>query len=201
MQGDFPGDGPMNVWRNQPREKSKMTLRLMQRKSRDYRATTRKKLMGTLAGPLATGLLYVLGMRTFVSLRQLLQPLFAFALVWSLVGLYFMTRSMWSAAMPADAGLSSGLEFCRKEVERQRDLLRRALLWSFGPVLLAIGTFILGLLMAGTKDRGIIPNGLPFLILVLVWIVAYFIVRLREKRALQRQFDELNEIERENRSE
>ena len=99
--------------------------------------------------------------------------------------------------MPADAGINAGLEFCRREVERRRDLVRRILLWSFGPVMLAIGTFIFALSMAGTRERGLFPNGLPFLIAIVVWIVVYFIIRLREQRELQREIDELNDIEKE----
>ena len=63
--------------------------------------------------------------------------------------------------MPGEAGLSPGLEFCRREIERQRDLLRRVLLWSFGPVLLTIGTFILALAMVGTKERGYSRTDFP----------------------------------------
>ncbi len=198
MRDDLPGDGPMNIWLNQPTEKPTMTLKLIQQRSRDLRTRTRKKMLGTLAGPLVAGFLYAFGMKEFVSLRQVLQPPFAFALAWSLAGLYFLNRGMWSAAMPADAGLSTGLEFCRREIERQRDLLRKVLVWSFGPMLLAIGTLILGLAMAGTRDLGIFPNGLPFLILVVVWMVAYFIIRLHEQRTLQLELDELSEIAREN---
>jgi hypothetical protein len=47
------------------------------------------------------------------------------------------------------------------EIERRRDLLRRVLLWSLGPVLLAIGTFILVLAMIGTKDRGLSRMDFP----------------------------------------
>jgi hypothetical protein len=65
-----------------------------------------------------------------------LHPLCAFTLVWSLVGLYFLNRGTWSTVMPGVAGLSTGLEFCRGEIERRRYLLRRVLLWSLGPVLL-----------------------------------------------------------------
>jgi hypothetical protein len=198
MRDDLPGHGPKNIWLNQRTEAPTMTLKLIQQRSRDLRAKTRRKLLGTLAGPLAASLFYAFGMKEFAPLRQVLQPLFAFALAWSLAGLYFLNRGMWSAVMPGDAGLSTGLEFCRREIERQRDLLRRVLLWSFGPVLLAIGTFILALAMVGTRDRGIFPNGLPFLILIVVWIVGYFIVRLREQRELQREIDELNDIEKEN---
>ncbi len=199
MPGDLPGDGPKDIWLNQPTEIPTMTLKLIQQRSRDLRARTRRKLLGTLAGPLAAGLFYAYGMKEFGSLRQVLQPLFAFALAWSLAGLYFLNRGMWSAVMPADAGLSTGLEFCRREIERQRDLVRRVLLWTFGPIMLTIGTFILAVAMVSTKDKGLFPNGLPFLIAIVVWIFVYFTIRVREQRDLEREIDELNDIERENR--
>lgn len=198
MRNDLPGDGPKTIWLNQPRETRTMTLKLIQQRSRDLRAKTRRKLLGTLAGPLAVSLFYAIGLKQFAALRQVLQPLFAFALAWSLAGLFLLNRGMWSAATSGDVGLSTGLQFCRREIERQRDLVRRVLLWSFGPVLLAIGTFILALAMVGTRDRGIFPNGLPFLVFVVIWIVAYFIIRLREQRDLQRELHELSDIEREN---
>jgi hypothetical protein len=146
---------------------------------------------------LSVGLFCTMGLKQFTALQQLLQPLFAFALAWSLAGLYFLTRGMWSAMTPGDVGLSTGLQFCRREIERQRGLARRLLLWSFGPILLTIGTFILALAMVGTRDRGIFPNGLPFLAIVAIWIVSYFIIRLRELRDLQREIDELDDLEKE----
>ena len=198
MPDDLTGNGPKTIWLNQPTETPTMTLKLIQQRSRDLRAKTRRKLLGTLAGPLAVGFCYGLGAKEFAALQHLLQPLFALALAWSLAGLYFLNRGMWSAATPADAGLSTGLQFCRQEIERQRDLVRRVLLWSFGPVLVAIGAFILALAIVGIRGRGIFPHGLPFLILVVIWIVAYFIIRFREQRELQRETDELNDLEKEN---
>src|SRR5690348_945223 len=112
MRGDLRGDGPKNIWLNQPTETSTMTLKLIQQRSRDLRAKTRRKLLGTLAGPLAAGLFYAFGMKEFAQLREVLQPLFTLALAWSLAGLYFLNRGRWSAAMPADAGINAGLEFC-----------------------------------------------------------------------------------------
>jgi hypothetical protein len=52
--------------------------------------------------------------------------------------------------------------------------------------------------MIGGTDCGILPNGLPFLVLVFVWTVGYFVIRFQEQRGLDRELDELNEIEREN---
>ena len=198
MRDDLAGHDPKSIWQRQPTETHTMTLKLIRLRTRELHAKTRRQLLGTLAGPVAAVFLYALGIREFPPLQQVLHPLFAFALAWSLVGLYFLNRGLWSAEMPGDAGLSTGLEFCRRELERRRYRLRRVLLWSFGPVLLAIGTFILALAMIESRDGGIFPNGLPFLALVVVWIVGYFIVRLREQRELKRDLDELNDIESEN---
>jgi hypothetical protein len=151
------------------------------------------------AGPLAAALLYAFGISQFPRLGHMLHPLFAIALAWSLVGLYFLNRGMWPTIMPEDAGLSSGLEFCREEIERRRILLRRIILWSFGPIALALATLILALAMIGTEDRRLLPNGLPFLILVAAWIFGYFVMREREARDLKREIDELDNLETDNR--
>jgi hypothetical protein len=200
MQNDSPENGVRTIWLNQPTEKPAMISKLIEKRSRELRANTRRKLIGTVAGPLVAGILYVYSMKEFPAQRQVLQPSFAFALAWGLAGLYFLNRGMWSAVMPGEVGLNTGLEVCRLEIERQRDLVRRLLVWSFGPAMLAIATFVLALALVSTRERGIIPNGLPFLILMVVWIVSWFVVRLNEKRGLQRAIDELKEIEMENRN-
>jgi hypothetical protein len=199
MRDELPGDDPKKIWQSQPAEVSTMTLKLIRSKARELHAKTRRKLLGMAAGPLAAALLYAFGISQFPRLGHMLHPLFAIALIWSLVGLYFLNRGMWSTIMPGDAGLSSGLEFCRGEIERRRTLLHRVLLWSFGPVALALATLILALAMIGTKDRGLIPNGLPFLTLVAAWIFGYFVIREREARDLKREIDELDDLESDNR--
>ncbi len=198
MGDELPRDEFKAIWHSQPTGTSTMTMKLIRSKARDLQAKTRRQLLGTVAAPLAAAFLYAFGIREFPALEHVMHPLFAFTLVWSLVGLYFLNRGMWSTVMPGDAGLSTGLEFCRGEIERRRYLLRRVLLWSLGPVLLAIGTFILVLAMIGTKDRGLFPNGLPFLALVVVWILGYFVMRGREQRELKRELDELNDLEKDN---
>jgi hypothetical protein len=196
MRDELPGDDAKIIWQNQPTETPTMNLKLIRSKARELRTKTRRQLLGTLAGPPVAAFLYAFGIREFPRLEYVLQPLFAFALGWSLTGLYFLNRGMWSTVVPADAGLSTGLEFCRQELERRHYLVRGFLLWSFGPMLLAIATFILGLAMIGSRDRGIFPNALPFLALVVVWIFGYVIKRMREQRELKREIDELNDIER-----
>ena len=173
-----------------------MTLKVIRWKARELRARTRRQLLGTLVAPLTTAFFFFFGIREFPSLEHVLVPLFGFALLWSLIGLYFLNRRKWSAAMPGDTGFSAGLEFCRLEIERQRDYFHRALLWSFGPMLLALGALILAL--ARVAAGGIFPKAMPFLTVIVLWIVAYFVIRAREQHKLQREIDELNDIERDN---
>jgi len=196
MHDDFSEKEPKNIWQNQPTEPSAMTLETIREKVRKLHTQTGRQLLGTLVGPLVVAFFLVFGLKQFPSLRHLLQPLFALALVWSLAGLYFLSRGRRSPRAPEDMGFSTGLEFCRREIERQRDYLRRVVLWGFGPVILAIGTFVLALALAA--GRGIFPKAMPFMTLVVVWIVAYFAIRMRQQRGLQREIEELNKIETEN---
>ena len=40
---------------------------------------------------------------------------------------------------------------------------------------------------------------IPFLALVVTWVVGVVVIRMRDQRELQREIDELNDTERENR--
>lgn len=193
MRDDRPENDPRRIWQNQPTEPSVMTAEKIQQKVRELRTRTHRQLLGNLAVLLFVVAIYSLGTTRFPPLK----PLFAAPIAWSLAGLYFLNRGMWPGAMPGDAALSPGLQSYRREIARRRDLFQRVLLWSFAPVLLAIGTFVVAL--AKVSDRGIFPNALPFMTLVVIWIVAFFVIRMREQRELQREIDELNEIERESR--
>jgi len=200
MQNDSPENSVRTIWLNQPTEKPAMISKLIEQKSRELRTRTRRGLMGTVTAPLAAGIFYAYSMKSFPALRQVLQPPFLFALAWGLAGVYFLNRGMWSAAMHGDLGLKTGLQACRLEIERQRDLARRVLVWSFAPLMLTVATFVLALALIPPRGRGIFPNGLPFLIVLVVWIVLFFVLRSREQRKLQREIDELKEIEMENRN-
>jgi MFS family permease len=200
MQNDSPENGVRTIWLNQPTEKPTMISKLIEQRSRKLRAKTRRGLIGTITGPLVAGIFYAYSMRAFPALRQVLQPPFAFAIAWGLAGLYFLNRGMWSAVLPGDLGLKTGLEACRLAVERQRDLQRRSLVWSFGPAMLATATFVLALALVPPVARRVIPNGLPLLIVLVFPIVSFFGIRSREQREFRRELDELKDLEMENRS-
>lgn len=199
MADDLPENDPRKIWQDQPKEPSTVTLKMIRMKVQDLRTKTRRNLWGSWAGPLAVGGLSAYGIKLVHGLFPVLEAAFVFAIVWSLAGVYFLNRGMRSAAMPGDAALSTGLEFYRREVERLRVLNDRLLLWSFGPIVLAIATFILFLVLVSRGKIGEILKGMPFFILIVIWMFGYFFLRTRERRELQREIDDLNDIEQESR--
>jgi hypothetical protein len=193
MENESSQNDPRKLWQNQPKELSTVTLKMIHMKVQDLRTRTRRQVWGSWAGPLVVGFFAAFGIKSANGLFPILEVAFAFAVAWSLAGVYFLNRGMRSEAMPGDAALSTGLEFYRREIERHRALYGRVLLWSFGPIVLALAAFILlSVIVVGGK---IFPNGMPFLILVAVWIVAYFVIRMRGQRELQREIDDLKDIE------
>jgi hypothetical protein len=178
-------------------EPSAMTLETIRRKARNLHAKTRRELLGNIAVPLGVAVFSGLGAAIFDDPMQ--RTVFALAVVWSLAGQYFLHRGMWSATLPGDAALTSGLEFYRREIQRRRYLFRRVLRWSFGPVVLAVCALLLPIVTGGIRERGAFRNMIPFLTLLALWFVAFFVIRMRQQRELQREIEELNDIEMTNR--
>ena len=201
MRNDSSGHDPRTIWQNQPTEPSAMTLEKIRQKVRELHAKTRRQLLGNLVVPLIVVAFYGFCIKQFN--HPVLRPLFAFAIAWSLAGLYFLNRGMWSAMLPGDAVLSTGLESYRREVERQRSLSGRFMLWGFGPVVFAIATLIMLILSLGIESGILLKSALlkmiPFLTLLAIWFVSFFVISMRQQRELQREIDELNDIERTNR--
>jgi hypothetical protein len=207
MRNDSSENDPRTVWQNQPTEPSIMTLEKIRQKTLELHAKTRRQMIGNSIMPFAVFAFYGYCIAKFSN--PALRTIFACAIAWSLAGQYFLNRGMWSAMLPGDAALSTGLESYRREVERQRSLFGRFMLWQFGPLMFAIATLILLILTLGIGNRGMPLNGAnltgallkmsPFLTLMAIWIVSFFVIRMRAQRQLQREIDELNEIERANR--
>ena len=85
-------DDAKTIWQNQSIEASAMTLEKIRQKARQLHAKARRERLGTLTGPVVVAFCYWFGMRGFARPQAMLHPLFAFALAWSLAGLYFLNR-------------------------------------------------------------------------------------------------------------
>lgn len=178
-----------------------MTLEKIRQKTQELRAKTRRELIKSIAGPLIVAAICGFAIRFS---DPVLRAILAFAIAWSLTGQYFLNRGMWTATLPGDVALRTGLESYRREVERRRFLFSRIMLWQFGPVVFAIAILIVLIASLGTGNRGMpldeaLLKMTPFLTLIVMWIAAVVVLRRRQQRELQREIDELREIERVNR--
>lgn len=194
MPDDFRNDNPKKVWQNQPMETPAMTLEMIRQKASQSRSKTRRELFGSI-----TTVVIVIAISAFGihhASNAGIRLAFALAIAWVLVGQSLLHRGMWSASMPADATLNTGLEFYRRELERQQDVIGRILRWSFGPVILSIGTLILVLVEMATGRSLPIRSVMPFTTLFMIWIVAFLVRRSRSQRKLRREIDELADVEK-----
>ena len=196
MRNDFLGGDPRKLWQNQPTEPSSMTLEKIRLKARELQLKTRRELFANVAMGLLAVAISSPGMLRAPELG--LQLAFALAILWALAGQYFLHQGMWSATLPGDAALSTGFEFYRREIERRRSLLGRVLQWSLGPVALSVGVWILALIRIAA-DRGLpVRTVIPFSAIFAAWIIAAVIRSFQGQRELQRELDELNNLEKEN---
>jgi hypothetical protein len=121
---------------------------------------------------------------------------FAIAIAWSLAGVYVLNRGGWQATLAGDAALATGLEFCRREIEWRIYIHRRILQWCLAPIMLAIGAFIVPVMRSAVREN---VKAIPFFALLVLWLIAFFVIRVRQWRTLLQEIDELNDIEMENR--
>jgi hypothetical protein len=171
-----------------------MTLETIRHKANESRSKTRRGLAGTIAIALIVVVVSIFGI--LHGSNAAVRLIFVVAIAWTLAGQALLHRGMWSASMPVDATVSSGFEFYRREIEKRRGLFRGLLQWSFGPVILSIGTIIVVLIGIARGQTLPIRSVMPFGTLFVVWIIAFFVLRARDQRKLRREIDELNTIEK-----
>jgi len=194
MPDNSPNDNLKITWQNQPMEASKMTLETIRQKASESRSKTRRELFGSIVMALIVVAISVFGI--LHGSNTGIRVVFVLAIVWALAGQILLHRGMWPASLPVEATISTGLEFYQQQIERQQNLVRRVLEWSFGPVILSIGNLIV-MLVEIARGRSLrISAVMPFVTLVVIWIIAFFVFRSRDQRKLRSEIDELRHIEK-----
>ena len=183
---------PRKLWQNQPREETTMTLEMIHTRAQALRSRTQRELLGNIATiPLAIAVSWF----GFLHTRDWsFRSTFAASVVWAILGQYLLHRGMWSAPPPERSGSMTGIEFYRREIHRRRNLLGRFLQWNLGPIVLCIGTLTV-LLTGMARGAGKPAAVLPFTLLGVLWLIAFFVLRSRDQRELKKESDLLNQME------
>jgi len=170
---------------------------MIRRRAQKLHARTVWERLGSVAGPVGIIGFSLVGIA--MGYNPVQRVAFAIALVWSLAGVYVLNRGMWQGRLAQDAALATGLQFCRKEIERGIYVQRQFLVWVFAPIVLAIGGLVVPQMGSGFRAGGTMAKMGPFLTLLALWIIGVFVIRRVRWRELQREIDDLNDIEKESR--
>jgi hypothetical protein len=179
---------PRKIWQDQHMETPKMSLDEIRRRARKLEEKGRLEAI------------------VLIAVGLLLCPFFGWTAVrvtetiprigWSVLSLWCLYcvwrgyRWVWPRTAATDSPSETSLEFYRSELEKQRDLnqhlwRRSGLVWLFAGLALIIAPAI----------KQWAKNGVPFFVLLGIWFVSFFFIRRHKVRSLQREIDELKNVE------
>jgi len=182
-------DDIRNVWQNQPVENTPMPLEEIRRKARQFEKRINRRNLREYAG----GAFVIAGFTYYIFKfpSPLMRTGCALIIVGSLFVMVQLYRRGSPGVLPVDLAWTDSLEFHRRELVRQRDLLRSVWLWYIGPLVPGLAVF----------EAGTMPQHSPwwmFLVLVLFFLVVFGLIIWVNHRAsvrLGRQIAELDNLE------
>ena len=195
MPNEPPSNDIRKLWHDQGEEPVKMSLDDIRRKAQRHGRTIRRRNgIEYVAAAFASAIFgyYILHFHEwFLRIGSGLVIAGAAYMVFQL------HRRGSAASAPADLGLTSGLDFYRKELERQRALLSSVWRWYLGPFVPGLAVITLGAAIANPAHSPyawMFAGSYAGVVALAFWLVA----RLNQRCAdgLQRQIDELDTIER-----
>jgi hypothetical protein len=189
MPNDPLPDDLRNVWQNQPVEKTTMPLEEIQRRSRRFEKRIDRRNLREYAG----GAFVIAGFTYYIFKfpGPLIRTGCALIIAGSLFVMVQLYRRASPSKLPADLAVTASSEFHRRELVRQRDLLRSVWLWYIGPLVPGLAVF----------EAGTMPQHSPwwmFLLAALFFLAGFGgIVWLNRRAAdrLDRQIAELDNLE------
>lgn len=189
MANESLPDDLRNLWRNQPLENIATALEdLRARASRFERRISRRNRREYVGG--------LIGVAAYAYYIWLFpNPLMRIGSAMIIAGVLFVLwrihRHGRADALPQDLGLSASLEFHRRQLVRQRDLLRTVVWWYLSPLMPGLLLFITGMFGA----RGFRLRQLPFGGFIVGVFVFIWWINKRAAERLDRQIAELDRLE------
>jgi hypothetical protein len=191
MPDEFPE--PQKIWQEQPMEAIQMSLDEIRRKARELQTKGRFASFAWITIGLILTIAFAVG---FVRAHDLL-PRIGFGVLgtWGLYGAWQAYRWMWPGILEAGATYGASLDFYGGQLERRRDYVRdiwrMPVLWLF---FVGLALVIAPALIGTYKNPRLLLNAVPFFVLLLIWFIAFFYIRRRDWRSLQREIDELKTL-------
>jgi hypothetical protein len=185
-----PNDRLKTVWQNQPSEGIRMSVDEIRHRAGKFQ----KKIYWRNAREYVAALvvLVAFGFDFWRTSNTLARVACGLIIAGTLYVIRHLHQRGASRSVPAEMGLASGLEFYRRELERQRDLVGSVASWYLGPMI--PGLVVLMAARARINPGRLWPIGLSSALVALVFVSAWWLNQ-RAARRLQFRIDELNALE------
>jgi hypothetical protein len=195
MPDPLSPDSMKNLWQSQKTEITPMSLNEIHSKARKFQTRIRWRNGREFAGGLlAAAFMAYFAWHASDGLNRTAACLCIAGITWVMIQLH---RRGSARNLPSEMGNASYLDFHRRELERQRDLLGSVWSWYLAPLAPGLALFIAGGLTAAPGHlqhaRLFVGGYAAFVVLVfgsIVWL------NRRAARHLQTSIDQLNALER-----
>ena len=135
-------EDPMRLWQQQPLENAGVQLEDLRRRAGKFETRIRHRNLREYAGAAVVMLAFSFYIYKFNDwVIRLGSAMILAGTVYVVVQLY---RRSTPVSLPADYGLVASVEFYRRELVRQRDLLRSVFSWYLGPLIPGLLVFTKG---------------------------------------------------------
>ncbi len=194
MANEFSADDPIEVWQSQPVEPLYMSIEEIRNKARKFEGKIRTRNLRETIVAVALIPVFGLFLRWFPTPPERVGSCLTIAGLLYLI--YRMNGSAAAKRVPSGGGFDTCVAFHRRELERQRDLLRSVWLWYLGPLVPGILVFNLGVI--GQKISRGHPmqwwRAAPFVVLLVAWFWVVIWLNRRAADRLQRTIEELDRV-------
>ena len=182
---------PEELWQSQPKEEMNMTLATIRSTALKFQNKIRRRNIREYIG-IVVGTVMYCGFTWFMP--GLLTKIGALL---TLVGMYFSVYQIYrygsSQEVPVDSSAGDCLAFHRRELARQRDMLRRVGPWHIGPIMPGFVLFFVGVWVTNVNDmKGAIGMSISGVLAIAVFGFVYWLNE-RAANKLQQQIDALGE--------
>lgn len=182
-------DDLRNVWRNQPLENATIVLEEIRAKATRFeRRISRRNLREYLGGLIGVAV-YAYYIWRFPNV--FVRAGSAMIIAGALFVMWRIHRHGRVARLPQDLGLNASLDFHRRHLARQRDLLRSVFWWYLLPMIPGLLVFLMGSLGA----RGLQFRQAPFLAIMVGFFIWVWWINKRAAERLDRQIADLDRLE------
>ena len=183
-------DDLFRVWQNQPVENTPMPLEEIRRKARKFEMiiSSRNRREYIAAVIVVIGFTYYF----FHFSDSLIRAGSVLIIAGTLFAMYQLYKKSSPGAVPADLGLTASLEFHRRELERQRELLQSVWKWYLAPLYPGLLVFTIGTMPK--RGRGMALFGLICAMVFGAGFVWSWWINRRAADRITRQIEELDNL-------